>query len=420
MGAVSKLTRWQQLHPIAGGSTSPSFIYVVRHFVGVVAEVPYGKVLLTVWTGYFVWLVAARRKGKRKQPHEAKGAGKPDGKKGGQKKGHGALTNLIKMMQPAMKGEKRWIVAYVASLSVRVLITVQLADISGRLGGFMAVKDWDRMFRGQAWFGLWCMLAAGVTSSMKYLEKRMAMSVRHALYKRLLSNYLGESLHFYRLPLGDAASRLTSDLAEFSNELTHTFGFIVKPVIDVVYLTAVLTVRLGVKSMAILYIFIVVASRSLQRAKQLLPRSLKECAIEASQLESSLRTTHDRLHTYREQIALQTGTKREHASLSGMFSEVVRNEHEMLWSKAIMDLLNSYVLRYGGMMCGFSLLIEPIYRQLGKYKTATFQDITAGMMSDINLLNALSTAVGDLADSFTSVPRLRGLAERCVCCGSDF
>ena len=34
------------------------------------------------------------------------------------------------------------------------------------------------------------------------------------------------------------------------------------------------------------------------------------------------------------------------------------------------------------------------------------------MMSDINLLNSLSTAVGDLADSFVSVPRLRGLAER--------
>jgi ABC-type uncharacterized transport system fused permease/ATPase subunit len=78
------------------------------------------------------------------------------------------------------------------------------------------------MFRGQGWFGLWCMLAAGCTSLMKYLEKRMAMSVRHALYQRLLANYLDKNLHFYRLPMDDASSRLTSDLAEFSNELTHT------------------------------------------------------------------------------------------------------------------------------------------------------------------------------------------------------
>eukprot|EP01046_Picozoa_sp_COSAG06_P086275 COSAG06_NODE_32892_length_498_cov_1.431078_1_plen_93_part_00 len=87
---------------------------------------------------------------------------------------------------------------------------------------------------------------------MKYLEKRMAMSVRHALYERLLSRYM-ESLHYYRLPLDDASSRLTSDLAAFSEELTHTFGFIVKPCIDVSYLTAVLTWRLGPKSMGTLY-----------------------------------------------------------------------------------------------------------------------------------------------------------------------
>ena len=78
--------------------------------------------------------------------------------------------------------------------------------------------------------------------------------------------------------------------------LWSQFGFIVKPVIDVTYLTAVLTVRLGFKSMFILYVFIIVASKSLERAKKLLPRSLKACAIEASQLESSLRTAHDRLH----------------------------------------------------------------------------------------------------------------------------
>ena len=96
------------------------------------------------------------------------------------------------------------------------------------------------------------------------------------------------------------------------------------------------------------YAFIVVATKSLQRAKQLLPRSLKSCSIEKSELESRLRTAHDRLHTYREQIALQAGTRRERVALSELFKRVVRNEHEMLWSKAIIDTLNSYVLKYGG------------------------------------------------------------------------
>ena len=184
------------------------------------------------------------------------------------------------------------------------------------------------------------------------------MSIRHALYERLLSRYLDDGNNFYRLPMDDAASRLTSDLAVFSDELAHTFGFIIKPAIDVTYLTIVMSLRLGLKSMITLFGFIVVASQSLERAKRLLPRSLKACALEKSELESGLRTAHDRLHTYREQIALQLGTRRERTSLQRLFGRVVRNEHEMLWSKAIIDTLNSYVLKYGGMMCGFSLLIE--------------------------------------------------------------
>ena len=55
--------------------------------------------------------------------------------------------------------------------------------------------------------------------------------------------------------------RLTVDLMEFCNELTHTFGFIVKPIIDTTYLTIALTARLGVKSMLTLYGFIFVGSQ---------------------------------------------------------------------------------------------------------------------------------------------------------------
>ena len=385
---MASLTPFQQRNPIAPGATY-SYIYVVRHFVSVVWGRWYGKVLLTTWTGYFVWLAVARRR--RRVAGKPKGAAGREGKRGKSKNAQGvakrkkadALSQLLQALRGAMAGQRRWIVAYVLSLSVRVLITVQIADLSGALGGYMTVKAFDDMFQGQARFGLWCMAAAGCTAVMKYLEARTAMSIRHALYERLLSRYLDDGNNFYRLPMDDAASRLTSDLAVFSDELAHTFGFIIKPAIDVTYLTIVMSLRLGLKSMITLFGFIVVASQSLERAKRLLPRSLKACALEKSELESGLRTAHDRLHTYREQIALQLGTRRERTSLQRLFGRVVRNEHEMLWSKAIIDTLNSYVLKYGGMMCGFSLLIEPIYRGLGQYAHATTQDITAGMMVTI-------------------------------------
>ena len=108
---------------------------------------------------------------------------------------------------------------------------------------------------------------------------------------------------------------------------------------------------------------------------------MKNLHILVTNQESSFwyKSAHDRIHTYREQIALQQGTKRERSSLSAMFTQVVRNEHGMLASKAIIDTLNSYVLKYGGMMCGFSILIEPVYRGLGRYANATFEDITGAI-----------------------------------------
>ena len=130
---MAPLTPFQLAHPFAG---SPSYVYVVRHFVSVIAAELYGKALLTVWISYFVWLfVARRRRGQLKEKRSPRAKTK--------KKKADALSQLVKMLAPAMKGERRWIGAYVASLSTRVLITVKIADLSGRLGGYMAVKQWD-------------------------------------------------------------------------------------------------------------------------------------------------------------------------------------------------------------------------------------------------------------------------------------
>jgi ABC-type uncharacterized transport system fused permease/ATPase subunit len=50
------------------------------------------------------------------------------------------------------------------------------------------------------------MAAAASTTVMKYLEKRMALTVREVLYKNLVERYLSPELRYYRLPLADAAS----------------------------------------------------------------------------------------------------------------------------------------------------------------------------------------------------------------------
>ena len=50
---------------------------------------------------------------------------------------------------------------YALALCSRIFITVKLADLSGELAAYFGARRWDKMFSGQATFGLWCMLAAG-------------------------------------------------------------------------------------------------------------------------------------------------------------------------------------------------------------------------------------------------------------------
>lgn len=74
---------------------------------------------------------------------------------------------------------------YVTSLITRVFVTVKLADVGGRNAGYFGARKFSKMFTTQAIFGVWCMVGAVCSGAMKFLEKRVALSVREILYEEL-------------------------------------------------------------------------------------------------------------------------------------------------------------------------------------------------------------------------------------------
>ena len=129
--AASALSPWQLAHP--PGRAGFSYFYLIRHFLMVVYNTWYGKLMLAVWTSYFVWLAAWP---KTKRPRLPKPATGPAGQsmanpKKRKSKNPGALTRLVKQLLPAMKGRRGVMLAcYIAALSTRT---------SGRLGGHTLV-----------------------------------------------------------------------------------------------------------------------------------------------------------------------------------------------------------------------------------------------------------------------------------------
>ena len=301
--------------------------------------------------------------------------------------------------------------AYIASLASRVFVTVKLADIGGKSGGYFGARKWDQMFQGQAIFGCWCMVGAVTTSAMKYLEKRVALSVREILYKDSVERYLDpKELSYYRVDLVDPQARLTTDIEAYSREATHLLGHFFKPTIDVIHLAYVLTQRIGGRSLAIFLSFFYFSNFALTRVKNSLNKSLKQCAVETAELESALRVRHQKIHDAREQIALQRGTGIELAELQVRFKKLVAHLEATNRQYCMMDVLTTYILKYGGQMVGFSVLIPREYMTDPSLRSSA--DITAGFITESALLGALANAMKDLADSAVELPRVSGLATR--------
>ena len=69
------------------------------------------------------------------------------------------------------------------------------------------------------------------------------------------------------------------------------------------------------------------------------------------------------------------------------------------------DIVSNYVLKYGGAMCAYSILIPGVY--LGDPR-ASESSVTAYYMSQTSLLISLANAVTDLNGAGNEMPRVRG------------
>ena len=227
---------------------------LIYHFAGVVWSTKRGRLLMTVWTGFLGWTACGapsplrlwqksfkeRRRSGAKGGTVERGSGVRKGKK------H-VLRPFLNMLYPSLFGKfGATVFIYLIVLVGRIRITTILAKLAGEMGGFFSSKEFSKMFMNQVNFGLWCMVATTWTQSMKYLEKLVSVQVREIVYGHFHSKYFNkETLSMYNNSLVDTASRLTTDVRSFSEELVHHFGHVVKPVIDIAYLSYDLSTQIG-------------------------------------------------------------------------------------------------------------------------------------------------------------------------------
>ena len=136
---------------------------MARHFAEVAMSTGKGKALVSIWgAGLVVCAVAAYRKAQAKG-----GPREPSTRK--KKKATSSLSALLKpLLRVAFPSvfEKTTghLIAYTVLLGARIMLTIQIAKITGSLAKTVGARSFDEMFNLQVIFGLWCMPAAIVNS----------------------------------------------------------------------------------------------------------------------------------------------------------------------------------------------------------------------------------------------------------------
>ena len=291
---------------------------ILLHFYRICTETSHGRLLLSVWGSFFgvVGLLALMPKKKRRGPRKS-------APRSGRKatSADAAFSAMLRTLRARLGGPLGGVMLmYASSLSIRIFITSRIAKIGGNLGSFFGAREWSSMFNNQVIFGLWCMLAAGTTAAMKFLEKRVALAIHGILYGELRDRCFGggsgsgsgfpvelAGVRMYRVgtELEDTPARLTTELRALSTDTAKSFGHILKPVVDIVYLTIDLSNSMGFWPLVAFNAFFVGADRVLRIIGNALPTSRKDLAAEEGRLNARLRAHHQRAHDYREEIAMQ-------------------------------------------------------------------------------------------------------------------
>lgn len=150
---------------------------------------------------------------------------------------------------------------------------------------------------------------------------------------------------------------ITADVKKFSSQLCELYGNLLKPVLEVLFISHTLSKLMGFQNLLGFYAFFVLAGTWL---RFVMP-PFAQIHRETSQLEGVFRAHHARLINKAEEIAFYGGSEREKVILERSFKDVLKistKHHFLQW---IVSILDSYLVKYGSSMVAYSMLIPAVY-----------------------------------------------------------
>eukprot|EP01126_Amoeba_proteus_P053651 TRINITY_DN6552_c0_g2_i9.p1 TRINITY_DN6552_c0_g2~~TRINITY_DN6552_c0_g2_i9.p1 ORF type:complete len:457 (-),score=98.22 TRINITY_DN6552_c0_g2_i9:35-1405(-) len=272
----------------------------------------------------------------------------------------------------------------------------------------MGKRNFKEMFLQQAWFALWCYPAALFNTLMKFFEKKIALQFRTDLTTFLHSHYFKNNT-FYEMKRDSSLDcldqRITADVEQFCKTLTFVYGHILKPVLDALFLSHSLGKLMGFRQLCLFFLYFFGMNKLLSAVKPNFSRLVSE----KQRLEGFYRADHTRIIQSAEEIAFVGGSQREFEIANRSYTELDQQESKSLLQHFWTDLLDNYVMKYGGTMMAYSAIIPSVFIN---WKNMNSQQATQHYITSTTMLLSLGNALKDILLSYKEVAVLEGLTDR--------
>lgn len=323
------------------------------------------------------------------------------------------LMKLLKIVIPKLVGRETVAILLLSALLVlRTVLSIYISDVNGSIVKAIVNKSLIKFIKEIIVLGLYSLPSAIVNSSLDYLNKSIGSFFRENISKYFHQKYLS-NMCFYQITNLDNRIQnpdqiFTNDIEKWAYSLSNLYNNFTKPVLDIILFSRKLSETLGYEGPLIMIAWYFLSGFLI---KFISPPFGKLIAIEQT-LEGEFRACHSALITHSEEIAFYKGNRWEQKRMNETFKELIQHTNSIYGKKFFMGIFDSMLVKYGAVMCGYSILGMPVFSgRAGGHENITGDNassITKDYIRNSSLLINLAKAVGRIVVSYKDLQLLSG------------
>ncbi|CAO3611718.1 unnamed protein product [Mucor fragilis] len=328
------------------------------------------------------------------------------------------MKKLLPICVPGVFSKESGLLVILATVLIaRTWLDIWFSGFNGSVVKAIVSRD-RKQFIAKAIveFGLMMWPMSIVNNSLKLTINALALSFRERLTKHAHNQYL-DGITFYKISnldnrLQNADQLLTQDIDKFSDNLSHLYSDIAKPVVDIFLFAYKLGEAIGNEAPFFMIAYFVMSGVLLRAFS---PPFGRYTAIE-QKLEGDFRFTHSRIITHSEEIAFYRGGEREKEVVNNTFEKISNHVRKVYTLRFLNGIFDSVLVKYCATMTAYYLLARPVFDPKYATKHMGIDSDPTKLMEDYSrnssyLIN-LSQAVGRLILTGRDLTRFAGYTSR--------